>query len=194
MIKRCAYLLAIGLIVPHLAMSDTLRLPSESRIAVQVIDTLMLDTATPSRANVLLKPVVDQGAMHALPAHCLITADARLVEGRMRLSANTLTCIGVMGDTREIFSDELSAAAYDADGEFGVDASCIASSDQGCQRAELRPEHAFHLKLGKALAIEAQDNPSQRLNEQRRRAGQASDTQAGDTQADDAADATGEAN
>lgn len=173
MMKRYTYLLALSLFLPNLAMGDTLRLPSEARIDVQVIDTLRLEQAAPSRANVLLKPVVDQGAAHELPSHCLITADARLVEGRIRLSANTLTCIGMMGNVREIYSGELSAAAYEANGTFGVDASCTASNDQGCQRADLRPEHAFQLKLGKALAIEAQDNPSERLNEQRRQASDA---------------------
>ncbi|WP_192036777.1 hypothetical protein [Halomonas sp. YLGW01] len=170
MMKRYAYLLAVGLILPNLAMGDTLRLPSEARIDVQVVDTLELDRTSPDRANVLLKPVVRQDDPPPLPAHCLITADARLVEDRMRLSANTLTCIEVMGDTREIFSGELSAAAFDANGDFGVNATCTASDERGCQRAELRPAHAFQLELGQALSIEAQDNPSARLNEQRRQA------------------------
>ncbi|WP_146742448.1 hypothetical protein [Onishia taeanensis] len=179
MMKRHVLLLAAGLTLPNLAMGDTLRLPSEARINVQVIDTLSLDQATPSRANVLLKPAVvresvdsptaadGQEASHELPSHCLITADARLVEGRIRLSANTLTCIGMMGDAREIYSGEFSAAAREANGDFGVDATCTASNEQGCQSAELRPAHAFQLELGQALVIEAQDNPSLRLNEQR---------------------------
>ena len=58
MMKRHALLLAASLILPSLAMGDTLRLPSEARIDVQVIDTLSLNQATPSRANVLLKRVV----------------------------------------------------------------------------------------------------------------------------------------
>jgi hypothetical protein len=185
MMKRHVLLLAASLILPSLAMGDTLRLPSQARIDVQVIDTLSLNQATPSRANVLLKPWVvrksvdspaavdGREASHQLPSHCLITADAHLVDGRIRLSANTLTCIDMMGDTREIYSGKLSAAAREANGDFGVTATCLASNAQGCQSVELRPAHAFQLELGQALAIEAQDNPSRRLNEQRLNANQA---------------------
>ncbi|MAX31966.1 MAG: hypothetical protein CME72_02720 [Halomonadaceae bacterium] len=184
-LKRLALLLAPGLMLPSLAMGDTLRLPSEARLDVQVVDTLSLSQATPSQANVLLKPATGrrsgdspsnadgQEAAHALPSHCLITADARLVEGRIRLSANSLTCIGLMGDAREIYSGKLSAAAREANGDFGVEATCTASNEQGCQSVELRPAHAFQLELGQALAIEAQDNPSRRLNEQRLHADEA---------------------
>lgn len=167
MMKYFAHLLVVGLMLPNVAMADTLRLPSDARIDVQVIDTLSLKKTEPSHDNVLLKPVVGQGAEHELPAHCLITADAQLVDGRARLSANTVTCIDMMGDTREIYSGDFSAAARESNGEFGIDVICTETNEQGCQRAQLPPTHVFQLELGQALAIEAQDNPSERLNEQR---------------------------
>lgn len=169
MIKRCLYLLAAGLAMPTLALGNTLHLPADATIDVHVIETLTLDATTPERADVLLQPIINQGATHQLPDYCLITATASLVDQQMRISTNTLTCIEPTGEAPEIFSDEISATGRESNGDFGVDA-CDSTSDGTCQSATLTPEHHFTLQLGRELTIEPQDNPSARINEQRRQA------------------------
>ncbi|MFD2190356.1 hypothetical protein [Pistricoccus aurantiacus] len=180
MIKRCLYLLAAGLAMPILAQGNTLNLPADATIDVHVIETLTLDTTTPEQADVLLQPIASQGATHQLPDYCLITATASLIDQQVRITANTLTCIEPTGDAPEIFSAEISATGRESNGDFGIDA-CTSMSNGACQSATLTPEHHFTLELGQALAIEPQDNPSARINEQRRRAGDDNDDTSSDT-------------
>lgn len=164
-------LLMLGLATPVMAQADSLSLPSGANIAVQVIDTVILDDAEPRKADVLLKPTASDTGDYDLPSHCLITADARLDGERVRLTAKTLTCIEASGDDSEIFTGELSASAVDLDGNGGVEA-CSDTTGGGnqCQSAELTPEHPFQLRLGRELSLEPQANPSAQINERRRQA------------------------
>lgn len=170
MIKTLACALLAGLALPAMAQ-PTLSLPAEARIDVQVIDIISLDQDTPRLSNVLLRPVhrTSSSATHHLPDYCLITADAHLDDTRMQLSATTVTCIAAEGDTRQIFSGELSAAAFERDGGFGLDV-CTTSRDGQCIRAELTPAHVFQLSVGRDTEIAALENPSKQINEQRRQA------------------------
>ncbi|RDB44445.1 hypothetical protein DU490_02425 [Halomonas sp. DQ26W] len=154
----------LSLLLPFAASAATLSLPSDSSVAVQVIDELTLDADKPRQDDILLKPVSgDTSTSHELPEYCVLVGDARLDDERVRITANSLTCIETKGAYSEIFSGEISAAAYEMDGSYGIDAC-----DAG--RCELTPEHAFQLKLASALDIEQQDNPAARINEQRRQA------------------------
>lgn len=170
MLKTLACILLAGLAIPALAQT-TLSLPAEARVDVQVIDSVTLDQNTPELANVLLRPVarIGSSATHRLPDYCLITADARLVDQGMRLSTNTVTCIEAEGDNRAIFSGELSAAAFERDGGFGLDV-CTERRDGRCTSATLEPSHAFQLSIGRDTEIAELDNPAEEINEQRRNA------------------------
>lgn len=164
MIKTHASLLmAAMLAMPTLAMSDTLELPADATVDVQVIDVLTLSAQAPERNDVVLHPVADGDASHALPEYCVLIGDARLDGERIRLTTQSLTCIETEGSESEIYSGEISAAAYDTDGNFGL-AAC---QDGNCR---LLPEQTFQLRLASDLAIEQQDNPAARINEQRREA------------------------
>ncbi|MFC3286333.1 hypothetical protein [Litchfieldella rifensis] len=169
MMKRCLAILVVGLTLPTLAMSDTLRLPADATIEVHVIDEVNLSRDTAELSDLLLQPVASEHARHQLPEHCLITADARLDDERVRIAAKTLTCIDTQGTSSEIFSGTLSASAIENDGSFAIDA-CLQAADDSCEHARLSPEHIFQLRLGSALELEAQDNPAARINEQRRQA------------------------
>ncbi|RCV91322.1 hypothetical protein [Billgrantia montanilacus] len=150
------------LLLPFAASAATLSLPTDASVAVQVIDELTLDADNPRQDDILLSPVSgDTGTSHELPEYCVLVGDARLDAERLRITAKSLTCIETEGADSEIFSGEISAAAYEMDGSYGLDAC-----DAG--RCELTPEHAFQLKLASALDIERQDNPAARINEQRR--------------------------
>ncbi|AMD00283.1 hypothetical protein [Halomonas chromatireducens] len=152
------------LIMPFVASAATLTLPADASVAVHVIDELTLDDETPRQDDILLSPAGgDSPASHALPEYCVLVGNARLDGERVRITAQALTCIEAKGEESEIFSGEISAAAYEMDGSYGVDAC-----DDG--RCELTPEHVFQLKLASALDIEQQDNPAARINEQRRQA------------------------
>lgn len=152
------------LLLPFAASAATLSLPADATVAVKVIDELTLDADTPRQADILLSPVSgDSNASHELPEYCVLVGDARLDAERVRITARTLTCIETEGADSEIYSGEISAAAYEMDGSYGIDAC-----DAG--RCELTPEHAFQLKLASALDIEQQGNPAARINEQRRQA------------------------
>lgn len=170
MMKRyLSTLLMVGLTLPQAAMSDTLRLPEDASFAVHVIDEAHLTRDTPTLSDLILQPVASQQADYHLPEHCLITADAQLEGERVRISAKTLTCIDTHGADSEIFSGKLSASAMESDGSYAVDA-CIEKLGSECERAELQPSHIFQLRLGRALALDPQDNPAARINEQRRQA------------------------
>ncbi|PMR79319.1 hypothetical protein C1H70_12880 [Halomonas urumqiensis] len=151
------------LLVSPLALGETLELPADAEIEVQVIDRLVLDEAESRRDDILLKPVANGGGSHQLPDYCVMIGDAQRNDERLRLTASSITCIETEGSDSDIFSGEISAAAFGADGNFG-----LAACDSG--RCELGPEQGFTLRLAEALAIEEQHNPSAQINEQRRQA------------------------
>lgn len=161
------FTIAMGL--PLAVQADTLELPADAIVMAEVIDTTTLDVDSLSQSDVLLKPANGTNSEYGLPSHCLITADARLNGERIRLSTKSLTCIEASADDSEIFSGELSAAAYDLDGNFGVPA-CVDGSGRECQRAELVPGQSFQLHLEHELSLMAQENPSAQINERRRQA------------------------
>ncbi|MGM0692584.1 MAG: hypothetical protein ACQEUN_04135 [Pseudomonadota bacterium] len=164
MIKtQASLLMAAMLAMPTLAMSDTLELPADATIDVQVIEVLTLTGQSAEHDNLILHPVADGDASHALPEHCVVIGDARIDGERIRLTTQSLTCIETDGSESEVYSGEISAAAYDADGKFGI-AAC---QDGGCR---LTPAQTFQLRLASDLAIEEQDNPAAEINEQRRQA------------------------
>ncbi|PMR76913.1 hypothetical protein [Billgrantia endophytica] len=162
-----ALLTAAGLALlalPSAAFAATLSLPADASVAVQVIDDLTLDADRSRHDDILLRPVSHAtDASHELPEYCVLVGDARLDGERVRITTKALTCVETDGDDSEIFSGEVSAAAYDADGSYGV-----AACDGG--RCELTSDHVFHLQFASALEIEEQDNPAARINEQRRQA------------------------
>ncbi|GKW49474.1 TraB/TrbI/VirB10 family type IV secretion system protein [Halomonas sp. NCCP-2165] len=157
-----------------MAQAEPLHLPNEAIIEVAVIESTAFTPEAPRRGDMLLRPVANAAGDIALPSHCLITADGLLDSSRLRVSAKTLTCIATDGGESEIFSGEMSATAYDADGRFGLDA-CV---DAECHEARLVPSRAFIMRLGHDLTLEPKDNPSARINEERRQAsgGDAPDT------------------
>ncbi|SEK87690.1 hypothetical protein [Halomonas daqiaonensis] len=164
MIKTHASLMiAAVLAMPPLAMSDTLELPADATVNVQVIDELTLSEQTPERNDLLIHPVADGDASHTLPEYCVLIGDARIDDERIRLTTQSLTCIETDGSESEIYSGEISAAAYDSDGDFG-----LAACQNGTCR--LTREQTFQLRLASDLAIEQQDNPAAEINEQRRQA------------------------
>ncbi|MDZ7852482.1 MAG: hypothetical protein U5L98_07495 [Halomonas sp.] len=164
MIKNYASLLmAAVLAMPTLAISDTLELPTDATIDVQVIDDVTLSAQTPEHDDLLIHPVAVGNASHTLPEYCVLIGDARIDGERIRLTTQSLTCIETDGSESEIYSGEISAAAYDSDGDFG-----IAACQNGICR--LTPEQTFQLRLASELVIEQQDNPAARINEQRRQA------------------------
>ncbi|PWV74871.1 hypothetical protein [Halomonas sp. A11-A] len=163
MTKTPTLLLLAALLSPSLALAATLELPADARLEVQVIDSITLDQDEPRLDDILLRPVANDQGSYELPSHCIMVGDARLEGERVRITTKAVTCIATDGDDSEIYSGEMSAAAYDADGSFG-----IAACDSG--RCALTPEHAFELRLASELAIEEQENPSEKINIQRRQA------------------------
>lgn len=171
MMKSLVCALLAGLAMPVLAAEATLSLPTDARLDVQVIDRVTLDKNAPGRTDVLLRPVMREqsGATHRLPDYCLITANAQIEDQRVRLTTQAVTCIEAEGDNREIFSGELSAAAYERDGGFGLDA-CTERQNGECRHAVIEPEHHFQLRVGRNTELSALENPSQEINERRRQA------------------------
>ena len=163
MTKTPSILLLAALFTPSLALAATLELPSDARLEVQVIESFTLDREASRRDDILLRPVANGQGTHELPSHCVMVGDARLDGERVRITTNSVTCIATDGGDSEIFSGELSAAAYEADGSFG-----IAACEEG--RCEISPAHTFELRLASELAIEEQENPAERINIQRREA------------------------
>lgn len=152
------------LLLPLSASAETLSLPADADVAMQVVDDLTLEGGDMRRDDILLRPVADLAdATHELPEYCVVVGDARQEGDRLRISAKSLTCIETDDSDSDIFSGDISAAAYELDGSYGL-ASCSAG------RCELPADHVFHLRLAHALEIEEQDNPSARVNAQRRQA------------------------
>ncbi|MGQ4880298.1 hypothetical protein ACOJCM_17160 [Billgrantia sp. LNSP4103-1] len=152
------------LLLPLHAAADTLSLPAEADVAMQVVDDLILEDGNARRDDILLRPVTGIGATtHELPEYCVVVADARQDGDRMRITAKSLTCIETEDADSHIFSGEFSATAYERDGSYG-----LATCESG--RCELASDHVFHLNLANGLEIEELDNPSARINEQRRQA------------------------
>ncbi|MFQ3788253.1 hypothetical protein [Halomonas sp. A29] len=152
------------LLMPLHASAGTLDVPKDAVIAAQVIDDLVLEGESGRRDDILLRPVSGlDDATHELPEYCVVVGDARQDGDRLRIAAKALTCIETDGGDSDIYSGDISAAAYELDGSYG-----LAVCDAG--RCELPSDHVFHLKLASRLEIEEQDNPSARINEQRRQA------------------------
>ncbi len=152
------------LLLPLSAAAATLSLPTDARIAVQTVDELIIEDGSDRRDDILLRPVSGVAeSSHTLPEYCVVIADARQEGARLRITAKALTCIETSGDDSRVYSGEISAAAYELDDSYG-----IAACDSG--RCSLPPDHAFLLRLADEVTIEEQDNPSERLNEQRRQA------------------------
>ncbi|MCH4563762.1 hypothetical protein MKP05_11540 [Halomonas sp. EGI 63088] len=163
MIKTPTLLLATALLIPSLALGATLELPGDARVEFQVIDSLHLSEDEPRHDDLAMRPVANGNGTHQLPEYCVAIGDARLDGERIRVTAKALTCIETDGSDSEIYSGEISAAAYEDDGSYGV-----AACDEG--RCVLEPSEGFLLQFAEALAIEQQDNPSAQINEQRRQA------------------------
>lgn len=156
--------LLLGLLLaPSLAFATTLELPADARLEVQVVSSLSLDAEAPRQDDILLRPVADGSGSHQVPDYCVMVGDAQLDGERIRITTSSVTCIDTAGSDSHIYSGEISAAAYDSDGEFGINA---------CQdgRCEITPEHGFELQLASELAIEEQENPSEQINIERRQA------------------------
>lgn len=152
------------LLMPLYASAGTLSLPADADVAMQVVDDLILEDGNMRRDDILLRPVAGIGeSAHELPEYCVVVGDARQEGARLRITAKSLTCIETDDGDSDIFSGDISAAAYELDGSYGL-AACEAG------RCELLEDHIFHLKLASELEIEEQDNPSARINEQRRQA------------------------
>lgn len=170
MLKVLVCVLLAALATPTLAARDTLHLPADVRIDVQVIDRVTLDQRSPDVANVLLHPAQREpsSATQQLPHYCLITADAQLEETRVRLTTRSVTCIEAEGEQRKIFSGTLSAAAFERDGGFGLDV-CSGQNGQ-CTSATIGPDHTFQLSISRDTEINALTNPSEEINKRRRQA------------------------
>lgn len=168
MVKKRVCALLAGLAMPALA-AESLSLPADARVDVQVVARVTLDRNAPDRADVLLRPVSREqsSAMHRLPNHCLITANAQLEGQQVRLTTQSVTCIETEGNRRAVFSGELSAAAFERDGGFGLDV-CTDDQDGECVRAVIEPDHHFQLNIGRDTEISALENPSEEINERRR--------------------------
>lgn len=171
MLKPFVYVLLAALAMPVLAAPGTLHLPTDARIDVQVIDRVTLDQSTPEVANVLLRPAQREqsSTTHQLPHYCLITADAQLKGARARLTTQSVTCIETEGEQREIFSGELSAVAFERDGDFGLDV-CNERQDGQCTHAVIVPDHTFQLNISRNTELNALTNPSEETNKRRRQA------------------------
>jgi len=163
MTKTPTLLLLAALLSPSLAMAATLELPADARLEVQVIDSITLDQDTPRLDDILLRPAANGQGTHELPSHCIMVGDARLEGERVRITTKSVTCIATDGGDSEIYSGEMSAAAFGADDSFGI-AACEGA------RCEITPEDTFQLRLASDLSIEEQENQSERINIQRRQA------------------------
>ncbi|WP_048307218.1 hypothetical protein [Halomonas sp. PR-M31] len=171
MLKKILCFWLAGCAVPVFAAEAALDLPTDTRIDVQVIDRITLDDSQEEMTDVLLRPVTrgENASTQPLPHYCLITASARLNDRRVRLTTESVTCIDAEDDSPAIYSGELSAAAFENDGNFGLD-TCTNEQDGRCTKAIIEPEHHFQLNVGEGTHITAQENPSAELNRQRRQA------------------------
>ncbi|WP_104201820.1 hypothetical protein [Billgrantia saliphila] len=152
------------LLLPLGAAAATLSLPTDARLAVQTVDELVFEDGSDRRDDILLRPVSGVAeATDTLPEYCVVVADARQEGARLRITTKALTCIETSSDDSRIYSGEISAAAYELDDSYGIPAC-----DSG--RCVLSSDHTFLLRLADDMTIEEQDNPSERINEQRRQA------------------------
>lgn len=167
-------LLAALLALPALSYAqgqpETLSLPADASIEMSIISPLTLDEAAPKVSSIIIHPVSEGSGSHALPDYCVVIGDAQIDNGRLRLTTRDMTCIEAQGGDSAIFSGELSAGAYDEDGNFGLPVC----SDGSC---ELTPDDSFLVILNDAIAIEQQPNPSAEINAQRRQHGQEDDSE-----------------
>ncbi|MFO8044901.1 MAG: hypothetical protein R6U30_03425 [Halomonas sp.] len=161
MTKTRTLLLLAALFTPSLALAATLELPAEAQLKVQVIDPLTLDENASRLDDILLRPATNGQGFQELPKHCVMVGDALIEDERVRITTKSVTCIATQGSDSEIYSGEISAAAYGADGGFGI-AACEGS------RCEITPEQTFELRLASDLIIEEQENTSEQINLQRR--------------------------
>lgn len=150
------------LALPLNAAGATLTLPSDARIGVEVINTLSLSASTPEHNEILLHPAEVAGTTHTLPDYCVLVANARFENQRVRITTQDATCIKATSNESEVFSGEISAAAYAEDGSYG-----LPCGDNGCT---LKPGQGFLLRLSEDVAIEAQENVSAKINQERRQA------------------------
>lgn len=156
-------LLSASLLSTSPALADTLELPADAQFDVQVVDSLVLTQETPRREAILMRPAVNGEGTHRLPAHCIMVGNAQLDGSRVRITTDSITCIATDGSASEIYSGDMSAAAYGSDGSFG-----LAVCQDG--RCELTPEQTFALRLASRLSIAEQENPSEQINIRRRQA------------------------
>lgn len=165
MFKIAATLLVTALLTPLQAFGDTLELPPQAQVEFSLIEPLTLkeNDEEARREDIVMRPVTDGSGTHSLPQHCVVIGSASLNDERIRLTATSMTCIETHGTDSEIYSSEITAAAYDADGSYGLPAC----EDGHC---ELGNDRGFMLQFSEAISIEPQSNPSAELNEQRRQA------------------------
>jgi hypothetical protein len=157
-----AALAAPLLAMPLYAAEETLSLPNDATIGVEFVDAIVFSEGATRKESILLRPSHYRDASHSLPEYCVLIGDAQLSDDRLRITAHDVTCIETDNADSAIFSGAINASAYDSDGQYGLtcdDNECITS-----------PGRSFSLTLSEALEIEAQDNPSAEINEQRRQA------------------------
>lgn len=155
-------LLAALLAAPAGAFAATLSLPSDATVGVEVVDTISFAGGESRQEGILLRPADISQASATLPEYCVIVGDAQRDDDRMRITTHDVTCIETDSATSSIFSGEIEAAAYNSDGQYGIQ----------CEGDDCRlpAGHAFTLTLGAPLEITEQANPSEEINKQRREA------------------------
>lgn len=158
-------LLALPALSQAQGQPGTLTLPADASVEMAVITPLTLDKSTPRASNIIIHPVSKGSGSHTLPDYCVITGDAQIDDGRLRVTSEKMTCIEAEGGNSAIYSGELVAGAYDGDGNFSLPV-CNGGS------CKLTPDDSFLLILNDAVAIEQQSNPSAEINAQRRQHGQ----------------------
>ncbi|MCA1768748.1 MAG: hypothetical protein LC652_01950 [Halomonas sp.] len=167
MTKTPTILLLAALFTPSLALAATLELPTDTRLDVQLIDSLLLNDNESRRDDILIRPAASAQGSLELPSHCVMVGDALIDGERVRITTKSVTCIATQGSDSEIYSGEISAAAYDADGSFGL-AACEGS------RCEITPEQIFELRLASDLIIEEQENTSEHKGQDNQRGARSS--------------------
>lgn len=150
------------LAMPLYAAEATLSLPNEATVSVEAVEELAFESNQTRLNGILLHPTQSTSASHSLPEYCVIVGNAQLVDERIRVTTQEVTCIETHDADSDIFTGEFSASAYGEDGQYG-----IACEDAPCT---LSPEQSFLLTLDESVEIEELDNPSAELNEQRRQA------------------------
>ncbi|MCL7929007.1 hypothetical protein [Halomonas llamarensis] len=150
------------LALPLYAAEDTLSLPDNATIGVELVDAIAFSDGESRKESILLRPSHYSDASHVLPEYCVLIGDAQMSDDRLRITAHDVTCIETDNADSAIFSGAISASAYDSDGQYGLTCDkdeCVTSSGR-----------SFSLTLSEALEVKAQDNPSAEINEKRRQA------------------------